>query len=57
MTRKDYIRIAEAIRAAAEMPNMHRGTVLSLAASVAETLASDNPRFEAKRFFDACGIH
>lgn len=63
MTRKDYILIASAIWASANrMPvsltDQHHNNVLdaairSVAESVADTLADDNPRFDRERFLEA----
>jgi hypothetical protein len=65
MTRKDYVAIAAAIKAAraditGKEPDEHHidmldGTSLS-AEHIAEVLKRDNPRFDRARFFAACGI-
>ncbi len=60
MTRKDYILIAAAIKAAAteypdERPDAKQQQE-DVAFSIAEALASDNPRFDRERFLKACGV-
>lgn len=56
MTKKDYIVIARII---ADMPS-HAPTLraqkASTAASFADALAADNPRFDRVRFLAACGV-
>ena len=49
MTKKDYELIADCIRAAADKETV----ALLLAAALGE----DNPRFDRKKFLDACEIH
>lgn len=65
MTRKDYILIAAALRVArpAVIPGSNvimNGTARSVwyacVTAVANALKADNARFEASRFFDACGV-
>ena len=60
MTRKDYVLIAAAIKAAAteypdERPDAEQQQE-DVAFSIAEALASDNPRFDRERFLKACGV-
>ena len=65
MTRKDYILIAEALKAAM-LPRLKHHTddrslvfncgVESAAIRVCDTLARDNPRFDRERFLKACGV-
>lgn len=60
MSRKDYIKTAEAIR---EHRNEHRvayksdGAVFVLARTLAEVFKADNARFDFVRFFTACGMN
>lgn len=63
MTRKDYELIARALqakrdelvesRSSYDRICGHDGAILTLA----EALASDNPRFNSARFLAACGTH
>lgn len=55
MTRKDYILIADAINKAPvdASQDRQRNTV---ARSIADALATDNPRFDRARFLKACGL-
>ena len=58
MTRKDYILIAAALKAAHNSPatvDGHRCIYLA-AERIADALASDNPRFDIARFLKACGV-
>lgn len=65
MTRKDYVAIAQAIRAARHdvtskepaesQVDMLDGTSLS-AEHIADALARDNARFDRARFIAACGV-
>jgi len=65
MTRKDYILIADALKAAKPIPahqlpdyseraaiESHRNAVHSICAA----LSDDNPRFDRERFLKACGL-
>lgn len=64
MTRKDYIAIADAIKATRSLV---RGTggresiaiILvraTIAERIAEVMAEENPRFDATKFLEACGV-
>lgn len=58
MTRKDYVLIAQAFKAAS-MPNACQETKASLyelAQRLAGILALDNARFDRERFLAACGV-
>lgn len=63
MTRKDYIALAGAIKAA-RLPATVEGVypapfndgISSAAEQIADTLAQDNPRFDRARFLKACGV-
>lgn len=48
MTRKDYILIAAALKAAQTIPQAAR--------NLADQLAQDNLRFDRTRFLEACGV-
>lgn len=65
MTRKDYVALAAALRAA--RPPVIPGTNVitseiarkvwyDCCTEVASVCAEGNPRFEASRFFDGCGV-
>jgi hypothetical protein len=62
MTRKDYIRLAAALREAhersrPEQSNLVAAYILGVNAAVFEigdVLAADNPRFDRERFYSAC---
>lgn len=69
MTKKDYQLLAGRIKAEIEYHNIYVGDakleahalsctigIEGLALSLAEDLARDNPRFDADKFLDACGI-
>lgn len=57
MTRKDYILLADALKAAAYALNPPERTGALLAANeIAHSLAEDNPRFDRARFLKACGL-
>ena len=57
MTRKDYVLLAEALQAAAYALNPPERTGALLAANeISHRLKQDNPRFERKRFLEACGL-
>lgn len=60
MSRKDYIRLAEALRDA--MPTGDQASTDAMVQwirdckSIASSLAEDNARFSRQRFLDACGV-
>lgn len=59
MTRKDYVLIAAALRAArppgtALLARCHQADCDALV--IADRLAGDNPRFDRERFLKACGV-
>jgi len=58
MTRKDYIRIADAMLSARnEARGANSRVVLDIAVdNLAWTLEQDNPRFDRARFLTACGV-
>jgi hypothetical protein len=59
MTRKDYVLIAAAIKAAYQTfdkPSNHANGARHVAHTLADTLATDNPRFDRDRFLTACGV-
>lgn len=63
MTRKDYILIAEAIRAALidpetgiALPEREAHGVHVAAMRLVDALAQDNPRFDRSRFMTACNL-
>ncbi len=55
MTRKDYVLIAAAIKAASAAPGYPERNAF-VAFSLADALATDNPRFDRVRFLKACGV-
>lgn len=64
MTRKDYVMIAEAVKDAgrkaalcrSETADTAKAALLDAATYIADGLAQDNPRFDRKRFMEACGF-
>ena len=65
MTKKDYVLIAAAIRAAqakiedCEPPQAHNDLLDGVAYTrdyLCDMLAQDNPRFDRARFLAACGV-
>ncbi len=62
MTRKDYILIAEAVKASRpETPHSpddkpYLSQCFATANALARALANDNPRFDRERFLKACGV-
>jgi len=54
MTRKDYVMIAEVIKNLDEVIDEYALEVL--ADNMADSLESDNPRFDRDRFLSACGV-
>ncbi len=58
MTKKDYKLIAEALKEAREESNPLEGRsgVTLAAQKLANVLRADNPRFDYKRFLEACGV-
>ena len=53
MTRKDFQLIADVLKASSTSP-MNRCVIKELAVSFASALAKTNPRFDQKRFVEAC---
>ncbi len=53
MTRKDFQLIADVLKAHGTSP-MNRLVVQELAVSFAQKLTETNPRFDQKRFVEAC---
>jgi hypothetical protein len=60
MTRKDYILIAAALKAAADytkrFPDQPADTFVTAVHTLADALARDNPRFDRERFLKAAGM-
>ena len=57
MTRKDYVAIAAALNAVNDPADGNWAAAVSaVAEAIADTMAADNPRFDRKRFLDACGV-
>ena len=57
MTRKDYILLADALKAAAaSLDHPERTGAFLAAGQIAHALAQDNPRFDRARFLKAVGI-
>lgn len=54
MTKRDYIKLAAALRSAEPTWNEARGQWLKDIGAVAAVLGDDNPRFDLARFFEAC---
>lgn len=59
MTRKDYVKIAKHFNREVNTCIDHGAPIASLvitARTLADELASDNPRFDRERFLAACGV-
>ena len=61
MTRKDYILIADALKAACSsytLPNvvLYPNSIDNAAHRLADALGRDNPRFDRERFLTAAGV-
>ena len=61
MSRKDYIRLAAALRTSLHVPtvddySIQFRVVREVARALADTLAQDNPRFNRSRFLEAAGV-
>ena len=57
MTRKDYQLIAGALKdALGAVDHPHRTGAVLAAQELAYRLRDDNPRFDRKRFLEACGL-
>ena len=60
MTRKDYILIAAALKAARDYSTAHHeqpaDTFVTAVLTLCDRLAQDNPRFDRGRFLKACGV-
>jgi hypothetical protein len=57
MTRKDYILLAETLQATiCALNKTERSGALLAANEISYRLKADNPRFERKRFLEACGM-
>ncbi len=59
MTRKDYVKFAEAIKRTSEIypktyPVPYGEVIDFLRIKVADIFAADNPRFDRERFYQAC---
>jgi hypothetical protein len=57
MSRQDYVAFAEIVRDLSRLYPNGGVNSESVAARMAELFADDNERFDAVRFFDACGIN
>jgi len=55
MTRKDYVAFAQIVKELNEF--RYDNVMVVAAAKMARLFAQDNDRFDAERFFDACGIN
>ena len=58
MTRKDFTLIALAIREGVEKAETEEAVQAArrIACSMAVGLAASNPRFDARKFFESCGL-
>lgn len=57
MTRKDYVLLAEALKAVVQSVDKPERTGAMLAAhELSYRLGQDNPRFDRRRFIEACGL-
>jgi hypothetical protein len=62
MTRKDYVLIAQVIKAQIDMSNkfqeeLSKVGAQNIAYDLAWKLSEDNPRFDRSRFLEACGVN
>lgn len=55
MTRKDYVMLAAAIKAASAAPGFPERNAF-VTHAIADALAQDNPRFDRERFLKAAGV-
>ena len=55
MTRKDYVAFAQIVKELDEF--RFDNVMVEAAVRMARLFAADNPRFDDRRFFDACGIN
>lgn len=55
MTKKDYVLIAAAIKAASNAPGYPQRNAF-VAFALADALQRDNPRFDRAKFLAACGV-
>ena len=60
MSKRDYVAIAKAIKDSIVEPAQrsltHYTACADVADRIADVCAADNPRFDRKRFLDACGL-
>jgi hypothetical protein len=56
MSRKDYIAIAAVIKSVQRRGETADWAAEAIASELAVLLKQDNPRFDMKRFHDACGL-
>ena len=62
MTRKDYVLIAQVIKAQIDMSDkfqeeLSKVGAQNIAYDLAWKLSEDNPRFDRSRFLEACGVN
>ena len=56
MTRKDYVRTAEILKTFGDNVLTNQFDYLDLVYDFADWFAEDNPRFDEKKFAQACGL-
>lgn len=56
MSRRHYIAIANAIRERLSFQHSNAFDVAAVARDIARIAKADNPRFDERRFFGACGL-
>lgn len=57
MTRKDYVLLADALKAAIQsVDNPERVGAMLAAYELSHRLGLDNARFDRRRFIEACGL-
>lgn len=60
MTKKDYVLIAEAMHKVGDLLSSRQiysfDVFLTICYIVANSLSSDNPRFDRNKFLTACGV-
>lgn len=56
MTRKDYVKIAEAVYDVPRDTKLQRDAQERIAHNLCKVLREDNPAFDSERFLKACGV-
>ena len=56
MTRKDYVKFAEMLKAQQHTPGKDRLQISRIIHATVDIFAADNPNFDRDRFLTACGV-